>query len=133
MGTIQTSWITLPDSIWGELIRAIITPPITPKIISGEFVSVISRKNCTFWSYHSQRRLRHGLHRKILTELIGVIHFTSGTPENSWGINCVILEGPMVPFRHFPLLPPRFAAQDFCFLYCSRNSMRTRFHGHRVL
>ena len=34
----------------------------------------------------------------ILREFVSVIDFTSFTPENSWGINCVcaILEGPMV-------------------------------------
>ena len=40
--------------------------------------------------------LHHRLHQKILRELIGVINFTSVTPENPWGINNVILEGPMV-------------------------------------
>ena len=32
----------------------------------------------------------------MLTEFIGVMHFTSVTPEISWGINRVILGGPMV-------------------------------------
>ena len=36
------------------------------------------------------------LHQKILRELVGVMNFTLVTPEHFWGINCVILEGPMV-------------------------------------
>ena len=33
--TIRTSWITLPDSVLGELISVISTPPITPNILWG--------------------------------------------------------------------------------------------------
>ena len=50
----------------------------------------------------SQRQKRWDLergsaiHQNILRELIGVINLTSVTPENSQGINCAILMGPMV-------------------------------------
>ena len=73
----------------------IMTPSLTPN---------------KFWEFNKrnfQERLHHSvfsllgklhnlLHTNILRELIGVMIFTSVTPENSWGINCVVLEGPMV-------------------------------------
>ena len=41
-------------------------------------------------------KLHNLLHQNILTEWVVVMNVASVTPENSWGINCVILEGPMV-------------------------------------
>ena len=94
--TIRTSWITLHHFILQELIiSVIISPPITPN---------------KFWGFNkrnSQEKLHHPIssllgkvdslvHQNILREFIGVINFTSVTPEDSWGINCVVLEGPMV-------------------------------------
>ena len=60
----------------------------------------------------SWERAHHRLHQNILRELIGVMNFTSVTPENSRGINCVIQMGPMVitkilaPMKIKSALPP---------------------------
>ena len=84
----------------GELIGVIITPPITPT---------------PFWGFH-KRNSQEKLHLVVLSllgkitqgitpkkpwELIGLINFTMATPENSWGVNCVILEGTVVFDKHW--------------------------------
>ena len=66
------------------------------QIISGDLISVILRRNYTFLCCPSYKGAHHRLHQNILREMIGLINFTSVTPENSQGINCVILAGPMV-------------------------------------
>ena len=47
--TIQTSWITFHHFIFRELSSVIVTPLITPNN-SGDFISVIARKNDTSFS-----------------------------------------------------------------------------------
>ena len=58
--------------------------------ISGDLISVIPRKKYTFLCL-SKDGAHHQLHQNILGEFLGVISFTSVTPENSRGINCVML------------------------------------------
>ena len=93
--TIRTSWITPHHFIFRELISVIITPPITPN---------------NFWRFN-KRNSQEKLHLLVLSLLGGSTppitpkysqrinwhnQFTSVTPENSRGLNCVILMGPMV-------------------------------------
>ena len=59
----------------------------------------------------SWESLHHLLHQNILRELICVTNVTLVTPENSCGIICVILEGPMV-FCGSEKISPNFQ-QDF--------------------
>ena len=100
--TIRTSWITPHHSFFQELICVIISPPITPN---------------QFWGFNKRNSQEY--YTTLVLSLLGNIaqsftpkhsqgiswrsKFTSVTPENSWGINCVILAGPMVNFAQSKL------------------------------
>ena len=70
-------------------------------------------------------KLHHLLHQYILREFIGVINLTSVRTENSWGINCVILEGPKVPLGpkllHYITLLFRIDFSDDLILFTLQN------------
>ena len=81
-----------PQSFHTPTRLPLITPPITPNKFRG-----FSKRNSQEQLHHPVLsllgKLHSLLHQNILREFIGVINVTSVTPENSWGINCVI---PMV-------------------------------------
>ena len=81
--------------IFLEVISVIISLPITP----NEFLG-FKKRNSQETLHHPVLsvlgKITQSCTQNSLRELIGVINFTSVTPDNSWGINCVILEGPMV-------------------------------------
>ena len=62
--TIRTSWITPHHFVFrGFLFCVMITPPITQKIICGDLISAISKKNCTFLYSPSWEGAHHRLHQ----------------------------------------------------------------------
>ena len=92
---VSELFFTLGDGCWLPIISVIISPPITPNQFWG-FTKRNSQKKITPPCLVPVRKKVHNLlHQNVLGELISVICFTSVTPEHSWGINCVILEGPM--------------------------------------
>ena len=76
-------------------ISVIISPPITTNQFWG-FNKRNSQEKLHHPALSLSGKLHNLLHRNILWEFALVINFTSVTPEKSWGINSVILEGLMV-------------------------------------
>ena len=75
--------------------NAIISLPITPNRFWG-FDKRIAQDKLHHPVLSLWGKLDNLLHQNTLREFVGVINFTSVTPEIFGGIYCVILEGPMV-------------------------------------